>query len=143
MPTRIKVMLVGLLAVIVGGTVYIFNNAVTGSGTDDLALPGYVEGLIPSPGSEVLSQSEVGVDLAEGYDAFLVIDGTPVTNKVSDTESDGLFVDAGRHVVQYNPGPGRTVEALATPESCVSAWVWRVIDGQETAKQTYWCFDVI
>ena len=142
-PTRIKLLLLGLAAVIVAGSVYIFQNAVTGSGSDDLALPAYVEGLIPPPGSEVLSQSEVGVDLAEGYDAYLVIDGVPITERVSDIEADGLFFDSGRNVVQYNPGPGRRVESLASPESCVAAWVWRVIDGQDTATQTYWCFDVI
>ena len=45
------------------------------TGRDAQRLPDVIESINPGPGDEVLRQSQVFVDLVEGYNAELIIDG--------------------------------------------------------------------
>lgn len=142
MPLKVKVLLAALAGFMVVGSVFAYQNAVTGSTQASESLPDYVERLIPESGSEVLSQSDVGIDLATGYDAYLVIDGEVIDNEVTPADPDGLFKVADTQLIQYTPGPDKRVESLTGPDQCVDAFIWKVRDGRETAKQFNWCFGV-
>ncbi|MCZ7631056.1 MAG: hypothetical protein M5U19_19320 [Microthrixaceae bacterium] len=91
--------------------------------------------LIPASGDEVLSQSEVGVDLAVGYDAYLIVNGTEIRS-----EADGLVSDPGLGLVRFQPGEGKPVESLAPEKNCVIAMVWPQADGRDAAEPVSWCF---
>lgn len=141
-PIKVKLALGALGLVMAVLVVVVYQGAVTGPDQTSFSKPTYVERLIPASGSEVLRQSTVGVDLAEGYDAFLVINGVSIQNVADEDDDDGLRKAPTLGTVEYVPGPGRRIRSLESPEQCVSAWVWRILDGPDTAEQIYWCFEV-
>lgn len=140
-PIKVKALLAALVVAMVVIVVFVYNNMVTGPDQASLSKPEYVERLIPDSGSEVLRQSTVGIDLKEGYDAYLVINGIAIKNDAGE-DPDGLQKAPSLGTVEYSPGPGRRVKALQTPTQCVDAWVWKKLDGEATAKQVNWCFKV-
>ena len=113
-----------------------FRMAVTGDDKTSESLPDSVDRLIPTSGSSVLRQATVGIDVAAGYDGYLVINGTAVR-----TAKDGVIKDLGTGLIQYQPGPGRPVESLNADKNCVIAYVWKQADGEGTAKPVSWCFN--
>lgn len=139
-----KALLYALAAVAVVLTVYVYQNAVTGPDQTSLATKPYVDRLIPASGASVPAQATVGIDLEPGYDAFLVVNGQRIQNVVSETDPspDGLRKAPTLGLIEYTPGPGKRVERLQTPRSCVDAWVWKTIDGSANAEQISWCFNV-
>lgn len=142
MPLPVKALIVVLLAGMVVTFAYVVDNAVTGPDEVSSSNPEFVERLIPASGAKVLSQATVGIDLAEGYDAYLVINGRRIDNVTTEKEADGLFKVESLGRIEYDPAPGKRIEKLDSPRQCVDAWVWRSIDGPETAQQLNWCFEV-
>lgn len=126
------VLLLGALA----GIYFVGKNAVTGADSASLALPDSVDRLLPASGDEVLVQSQVGLDLADGYNAYLTINGTEIRSA-----ADGLITNLGTGMVLYQPGPGKPVESLNSGQNCVIAMVWDVLETESTAKPVSWCFD--
>lgn len=125
-----------LIAVAIVGLVFTVRMAVTGDGNTSAALPDSVDRLIPASGDEVLTQSEVGVDLAVGFDAYLILNGTEIR-----TESDGLNKDLGLGTVTFQPDEGRPVESLLPEKNCVIAMVWPQMEGEDAAEPVSWCFN--
>ena len=109
--------------------------AVTGFEDTSGVLPDSVDRLIPPSGAEVLRQSQVGIDVADGYDAYLQINGVEVRNA-----EDGLIKDLGTGLVLFQPGPDRPIEELNTNQNCVVAFVYDQVDGPSTAQPVSWCF---
>lgn len=126
-----------LVLVAVAGIVSAVMVASTGGDRASETLPESVERLIPASGSEILAQSTVGIDVAQGYDAYLIVDG----NEISEG-TDGLVRQTGTGLVQFTPGEGRPVTELPSGRNCMTAMVWKATDGQNTAKPVNWCFDV-
>ena len=133
MPRRILITL--LLVGVVAGIVVTGRMAVTGTGSTSDALPDSVERLIPGSGAQALRQAQVGIDVADGYDAYLQINGVTIQ-----TAEDGLLKD-GTGLVQFQPGPDRPIESLNPGQNCVTAFVWDQLEGQATAEPVAWCFD--
>jgi hypothetical protein len=121
-----------LLALV--GLYYTGRAAVTGSDNTSRALPESVDRLLPESGSEVLTQSTVGVDLAVGYDAYLIINGTEIRD-----EEAGLVKDMGTGLITYQPGAGE-VDELQAEKNCVIAMVWDQAEGPKFAEPVSWCF---
>lgn len=99
--------------------------------------PDVVEHLVPRDGAEVLRQTEVGIDLAPGYEGRLVLDGTTIPD-------EELRVIPEQNQVFFAPGPGRSFEALPEGRTCVTAIVWKSADGPGTPADLsfQWCFNV-
>ena len=136
-----RVLIVVALAAAAALLVWVYNNAVVG---DDQASEAGAEGVdrfIPASGAEVLAQSTVGVDLADGYDADLEINGVRITDVAENPDADGLRKNLSVGLVEYVPGPGKRIEALRSERNCVVANVWLQEDGPATAKPVRWCFD--
>ena len=131
--TIMALLIIGSIA----GIVVAVMVASTGGDRTSETLPEYVDRLEPTSGSQILSQSTVGVDLAEGYDAFLIIDGKEIK-----TQADGLIKQLSNGTVMFTPGVGRAVESLPSGRNCVTAMVWEITEGERTAKPTNWCFNV-
>ncbi len=126
------VLIVGALV----GIVFTVRNAATGNDATSESKPAYVDRLIPASGSDVLRQASVGIDVAAGYDGYLI-----VNNKVIRTAADGLVKDLGTGLIQFTPAPGRKVEQLEAQQNCVQAMVWKQSEGEKTAKPVVWCFN--
>lgn len=63
-------------------------------------LPGAIERLYPEPGAVIRPQETVGVDLRDGLQAVIVIDG----NRIPEDQYIG---DRNLGVYQYRPGEGQ------------------------------------
>jgi hypothetical protein len=132
-----------LLAAAAGLVVVIANNAVTGSDSVSSTRPASIDRLIPASGSQILRQGQVGVDLAPGYDAYLIVNGVEIRNQASEDDPDGLTksLTPEGYTITYAPGPGRRVESLLPDVNRVTAMVWRQEDGPSSASPTYGTFN--
>lgn len=128
----VTVLILGALA----GIFFTGRMAVTGFDSSSENLPDSVDRLIPGSGQQVLRQSQVGIDVADGYDAWLQINGVEVRGA-----EEGLIKDTGTGLVQFQPGPGRIIETLNPGQNCVIAFVWDQIEGEATAQPVSWCFE--
>lgn len=131
---RTAVMAALIVAAVVGLVITV-RIATTGDNQTSSALPDSVDRLIPASGDEVLTQAPVGVDLASGYDAYLIVNGTEIRD-----ESEGLRKDLGLGLVTFQPGPGTPVESLLAEQNLATAMVWRQEDGPESADPVSWTF---
>jgi hypothetical protein len=125
--------------IIVGALVGLFYTgrwAVTGPDSTSGSLPDSVERLIPASGSEVLRQSQVGLDVADGFDAYLVVNGVEIR-----TAEDGLIKDLGTGLILFQPGPETPVEALNQGTNSVIAFVFDQTDGPTVAQPVSWRFE--
>lgn len=125
--------------VIVGALVGLFYTgraAVTGPDSTSGSLPDSVERLIPASGSEVLRQSQVGLDVADGYDAYLVVNGVEIR-----TAEDGLIKDLGTGLILFQPGPETPVESLNQGTNSVIAYVFDQTEGPTVAQPVSWRFE--
>jgi hypothetical protein len=127
----ITVLVVGAVA----GIFFTGRMAITGGNESSGSLPESVDRLIPASGSEVLRQSQVGIDVADGYDAYLQINGVEVR-----TAEDGLIKDLGTGLILFQPGPDRPVEELNPNENCIVAFVFDQLEGPTSAQPVSWCF---
>lgn len=117
------------------GLFFTVRAATTGSDEASDSLPDSVDRLIPDSGTEVLRQSAVGIDVAAGYDAELVVNGTSIP-----VGSEGLTKDMGTGLIRFVPGPGRVIESLLAERNCVLAHVWPQSQGRSAAETVSWCF---
>lgn len=140
MPIQVKALLVALIALMGVIGVWAYQNGVTGDPNASTSQPTAVDRAIPLAGSAALSQDEVGIELAEGYNAYLIVEGTTVREIGTELQPDGLRRNTAVRGVYYDPGPGRRVEALSTPEACAVAMIYLSTDGPNAAEPYRWCF---
>ena len=128
-----------VLALIVVAALATFVFAFTiGGGNDDEALRSGspVERFVPENGSPAaVRQAEIGVDLAPGYTAVLLVDGVEIPEdqlRRNDPESQ-LF---------FTPGEGQIIESLAAGPHTATALVWRPVasETREDAEAFSWSF---
>lgn len=122
-----------LLLVGLGAIVLAFSRTETSGGADDIAISGgdnAIEVLIPGRNAQTLSQSEVGIDLAEGWTGTLILNG----EELRDDQIDR--VDALNQLL-YRPPDG-----LESGRNCVTAVVWRVDETRDQGRNVEWCFEV-
>jgi hypothetical protein len=127
-----RLIYVGLLALATAGLVIAVNNGRTAptvvSDRDDA-----IDALVPNEGADVLRQSTVGIDLADGYLAQIAVNGITIPD-------DQLSGDRGLAQYFFSPGPGRVLESLHGGQNCVLATYWRAAEGPERSQTIRWCF---
>jgi hypothetical protein len=100
------------------------------------AAPTKIEHVVPVGGSSVLRQSEIGIDLAPGYDADLTIAGVPIPRSQ-------LRLVPQQNQVFFTPGKGKAIEELEAGDTCVDATIWKSSVGHGTGDtEVRWCFTV-
>jgi hypothetical protein len=103
---------------------------------DVSAAPKIVEQLIPPKDSQQLRQSELGIDLAPGYEASLIVNGIAIPR-------DELREVPQQNQVFFTPGKGKVIEELEGGQVCVTAIVWASANGRGPNDQSFnWCFGV-
>lgn len=97
-----------------------------------------IEALIPTANADVLRQSEVGIDLAEGYRASLTINDVPIPpDQIIGSADASSPPSLARYV--FAPGDGKAVETLRAGLNCVTAEFWLATDPNDTSVYN-WCF---
>jgi hypothetical protein len=98
-----------------------------------------VERLIPARDTpSAIRQAEIGIDLAVGWDADLVINGI-------DIPQDEERNDEPQSQIYFRPGKGKVIESLPEGRVTVNAVIWRPIDGQTRdigSRVVTWTFNV-
>ena len=136
-----RLLYIAAVALAAGLAVYAYQNGAVGNDATSQSHPSYVERLIPASGASVLRQYEVGIDVANGYDATLTINGTTISNLLDQDHPDGLQKNLAVGLITYTPGDGKRVTELESGRNCVIAQVWKLSEGESTAKPTEWCFN--
>lgn len=118
--------------------------ALSGGGDgEDVSVSGNpaIDALIPARESEILRGDEVGIDLAEGFEAALTIETSDGrTIPIPSDQLDQNFQD-NLGVFTFRPGEGKALDVFPPQSNCVTATFWPVID-RDDAQTIRWCFEV-
>ncbi len=141
---------IGLLLVVLGlraGT----------TGRDALRYPDAIIDIAPAPNDrQVLSQTEIIVDLADGYEAVMVLDGIelPVT-RLEDVAGrlvepgqqvelpPTAIYDQGNSLIRFAPREGAPIERYGVGVHEVKVIFWEIELGRMAARSYSWTFEVL
>jgi hypothetical protein len=124
---------IALLLVVAVAVFAVYRNSATVATNLD---GGKIERLIPTPGSKVLQQETIGIDLAPGYEGSLTLNGTPLP------DSEVTFVPQLNQIT-FKPGPNRIFEQLPPGDNCLIATYWESAFGPSVSTSRSWCFTVV
>jgi hypothetical protein len=154
-PDRITVLMILLLLI---GSLLVVRGLLVGITGDERAdLPTYIESVQPVPEAvQVLNQSNVFVDLAEGYTGVLVIDGTELdTVDIEDLAQDDVEpgqqielpavtrYEQGNATLTFTPNASAPITQFVDGEHTVEVIYWRIEDGRRFARSYTWTFTVV
>jgi hypothetical protein len=141
---------IGLLLVWIG------LNAGT-TGRDALRYPDAIIDISPAPNDrQVLSQTEILVDLMDGYEAVLVLDDIelPVT-RLEDVAGLGVepgqqiespptaIYDQGNSLIRFEPREGAPIERYGVGVHQAKVIFWKIELGRNAARSYSWSFEVL
>ena len=130
-PKVVKLVVIpALLLVVVAAIAVLVRQGDDGGGSPEALV---VEQLIPASGSEVIGQTEVGIDLIPNWDAELTINGVAIPR-------DQLDRNLELGVITFDPAPGKALERLQGGQNCVTATYWQLATGPEQSFDRTWCF---
>ncbi len=125
------------------------------TGRDSLKLPEVIETMSVSPGDQVLQQSQISVDLLEGYEASLTLDGIALeTTRLDELSAGGAapkpgeqveipptaIFDPGNNIISYTPQIGAPIEAFSQGEHVAVLKYWKIVEGEAKARTFKWTF---
>jgi len=126
--------LIILALVGLGGVLFGIAVILTIANPSSLDLPVGITSISPTPSSNVLSQSNIVVDLASGYTGDLVVNGV-------DIPEGELFRVQGLNQLTFRPGIGQSFDQLLPDRNCVTVEYWLIAEGDEDRLTYDWCFD--
>lgn len=133
-PVARRVLIGAVVVVALAGFVFAFTIG-GDQGAEPVRSGSPVERFIPTDGSPAtVRQAEIGVDLAIGFTAVLLVDGVEIPDdqlRRNDPEAQLFFM----------PGEGKIIEALAPGPHTAAALVWRLgSETREDAQAYSWSF---
>jgi len=155
---RLDRSVVAVSAVVAAGFVLVLNGVLSGVTGDERAnLPPLIESVVPVPEAvQVLSQSNVVVDLAADHTGVLIIDGIEIETRNVD-EIGSVRIEPGQQVdlppvtiyepgnatLTFTPSDGAPIEEFADGEHRVQVIYWRLDEGRQRARTYTWTFSVV
>ncbi len=153
-------LLVASLAIAAGLILVGFGVVVSVTGDDALDLPDEIESISPVPDAvQVLSQTNVVVDLVSGYTGVLVIDDVEIeTVDLADIDQVGAIeVDPGRQVevppvtifepgngtLTFTPSSAAVITEFTSGIHRVQVIYWRIDQDRRSASSYTWVFNVV
>lgn len=164
MTTRRKIdlkLLAASLALAAGIVAIVFGVSTSVTGREEQQLPDAIELIDPIRGAtQIPQQTRVFVDLAEGFEGELVIDGIEiptvsldelgsVTGVTIPTPGEQITLppvavyEPGNATITYTPVEGGPIEQFDTGFHTVTVRHWRIEDGRERARSYTWEFYVV
>ncbi len=152
-----KELLVLSAAVGLGLTLVVLGFLAGTTGRDALGYPDAILDISPAPNDrQVLSQTEISVDLADGYEAVLVLDGaeiptTPLADVAGGLAEPGQQIelpptaiyDQGNSLIRFTPSDGAVIESYSVGRHDVTVIFWEIEKGRATARSYSWTFEVL
>lgn len=155
---RVDRSVVVVTAIVAVGFVIVLNGVMSGvTGEERADLPDLIESVEPVPEAvQVLSQSNVFVDLAPDHTGVLVIDGVEI-DTVNVDELGSLSVQPGQQVdlppvtiyepgnatLTFTPNEGAPIEEWTEGEHRVQVIYWRIDEGRQRSRSFSWTFSVV
>ena len=150
-------LLAASLAIAVGLVLIVVALAQAVTGDETAQLPSAIESITPAPDAvQVLQQTQVVVDLAEGHEGELTVDGVALTTvrldelAAVDVEPGeqvevppGAVFEPGNATLTFTPGEGAPIEHFDPGAHTVSVVYWKTVDGRDTARTYTWTFEVV
>lgn len=138
MPTRVKAILV--LMTIAGLGIFV-SLAFIGGGGSGCTTPDAIVRVFPDCNESVFQQSYVEVVMANGYRAELALNNQPIPlDEISTDQGGDDIAGAVPNRYRFQPGEGKTVEALEPNQNCVAVTYWPIASGMEESREFRWCF---
>lgn len=129
------------------------------TGREQLGLPPEIESVDPISGAtQVLQQTRVFVDMIDGYEGVLVIDGVELPTVSLDDVSkappglgegeqievpEGAVFEPGNVTLTYTPEEGAIVGPFDTGTHIAEIIYWKTEDGRQKARSYTWSFYVV
>lgn len=127
------------------------------TGRDALGYPDAIVDISPAPNDrQVLSQTEISVDLQDGFEAVLVLDGveiptTPLSEVAGRLAEPGQQIelpptaiyDQGNSLIRFTPTDGAVVESYSVGRHEVTVIFWEIEKGRGAARSYSWSFEVL
>lgn len=123
-----------LLLVVVAVSVFVLFKKSQTNGVN--VAGGAIEQVIPAPGSKILSQDQIGIDLAPGYEGELTLNGTPIP-------LDELTVVPQLNQVTFKQTATSETQLIPAQQNCVVATYWPSASGPSQSSTYPWCFTVL
>lgn len=155
---RIDKGLLAISAVIAIGMVIVVRGILVGvTGDDRSDMPDLIESVSPVPEAvQVLSQSNVFVDLAAEHTGVLVIDGVEIDTVAVD-DIGNISVEPGEQVdlppvtiyepgnatLTFTPSADAPIETFESGEHLAEVVYWRIDEGRNRARSYTWTFTVV
>jgi hypothetical protein len=129
------------LALAVAVAVLVWGAARSGPSAENEGLDPVIVQVFPVPDAQALRQTEVGVDLRDGYDGRLTINGVEIPEaqmegavdprevKPEDLRKYGVRPN-NRNRVYFKPGPGKVIESFTSGKVTITVRYFR--DRHET-----------
>ncbi|CAB4545980.1 unannotated protein [freshwater metagenome] len=141
---------IGVLLIVLG-----VSSATTGR--DALGYPDAIVDISPAPNDrQVLSQTEVNVDLLDGYEAVLILDDIEIPTERLDSLASQIvkpgeqivlpataIYDQGNSRIRFEPTEGAVIESYTVGVHQVEILYWRIEDGRNSARSYTWTFEVL
>ena len=145
------------LIIAFGLVLIIFGLSRSVTGDEVINLPSAIEDITPRPDDvQVLQQTNVIVDLAQGYEGRLVIDDVALpTIRQNDLAAadvapgqqvvipPGVVFEPGNGTLTFTPGGDNPIASFEPGPHTVQVIFWRTIDGEERARSYTWSFETI
>ena len=133
---RFKPRYIAYLALLAIAVVCIVLAARLGTSDTSQLDGGRIQRLIPTPGAKILQQDIIGIDMAPGYEASLVLNGIPLP-------LDQTYTVPQLNQVTFKAGPGKVYDTLPAGQNCLTATYWQSAFGPKVSSIRSWCFTVI
>jgi len=154
---RIDVKLLAASLAIAVGLVLIGFALLRADLSNERDLPSAIETVSPVPDAvQVLSQTQVIVDLADGYEGRMIIDRTELdtirldeignANAEPGTQVDvppGVIYEPGNGTLTFTPGDGAPIERFGDGPHTATVLFWRIEEGPGAARSFSWTFETI
>jgi hypothetical protein len=141
----------------VGVALIAFGLATSITGDEATDLPDAIESISPVPDAvQVLAQTNVVVDLAEGFEGELTVDGTTYeTQRLEEFQNidvepgaqidvpPGVIYEPGNDTLTFTPGPGIDIERFDEGNHLVRVVYWPTELGRQAARSYTWSFHVV
>jgi hypothetical protein len=148
-------LLVASLAIALGVVALGYGVSISLTGDEGVDYPSAIERVDPVPNAvQVLSQTNVFVDLEVGYTGVLVVNGVELPTfrigEVADV-APGRQIDVppvtifepGNATLTYSPTEGAAVERFSQGIQEVEVIFWREDEGRQRASSFTWTFNVV
>ncbi len=155
---RIDKTLLLVSAVIGIGLTLVVRGLLLGVTGDDRAdLPPQIERITPVPeATQVLSQSNIFVDLAPGHTGVLIVDGVEIeTVNIAEISNDQVepgqqvrvpsvtVYEPGNATLTFTPSAGAPITELVEGEHEVTVLFWLIDESRQFARTYTWTFSVV